>query len=462
MKDGDRKSLRKRFTARARRASAVVLSSVMFFGAAGCSTTGKKAEGEPVKTERPLAPPAASPPMPPAVALYDYDLFEKNAAGLPPAALLSVMTQDERRQYFMSKLCFTSGGKANGEARQQELADALDDLAKIQSTGASLVDMAVTDKLKVCAVQHLPSGVAAQYMPSLETVVASHLEPREERALKMAHEILHAAQGQHALLYHGYNWDIDSRVRVTLATEAAAQAVEFLVAFEAHVAGDDRYWKHVQSLGGTTYGDAALYKKMQQAYDNGRAGAKTEDAALRLAGRAAFEHIFESADWRNFYLDLELQSYLSDVAFNAFAGKGAPATGFSQTDVEFAGLAGGKYSFTAGAAMPAAQDMIARNQKMRWAYQAVDIARHEQAFGVNAPETVALFNKAVFDNNPYLSVDIKELYAATGGKHWAEPRKYKFLYEVMEDMAGAKNQPVPPLRKPEKPRPFALPPGYTP
>ncbi|MEZ0260147.1 MAG: DUF6782 family putative metallopeptidase [Alphaproteobacteria bacterium] len=459
MKKDPEKSLRKRFNARARRASAVVLSSVMFFGAAGCSTTGKKAEADPVKTEQPLVPQRAAsppPPPPPAVTPYDFDLFEKNALSLPPSVLLQSMTPEERRQYFMSKLCFTSGNKANDEVRQQELHDALEDLSKIKNTGASLVAMAVADKLKVCALQHLPSGVAAQYLPSLDTVVASHQEPREERALKMAHEILHAAQGQHALLYHGYNWDIESRVRVTLATEAAAQAVEFLVAFEAHVAGDDRYWNHVQGYGGTTYGDAEIYKKMQQAYDNARSGAKTEDEALRLAGRAAFERIFESADWRNYYLNLELQSYLSDVAYNAFAGKGAPVAGFRQADVDFAGLAGDKTSFTAGAAMPPAADMIARNQKMNWAYQAVDIARHEQAFGAMAPETVALFNKAVFDNNPYLLIDVKELYAATGGKHWATPREYKYLYEVMDEIAGVKKQPVPAIRKPEKPRPPAF------
>jgi len=464
MKDQNRKSLRQTFNARqgrawfnarARRGSAVVLSSIMFFSAAGCTTTGSKAKSDPVKVEQTTtAPPAAppSPPLPPAVIPYDFDLFEKNAAGLPPAALLP-LAQEERRKYLMSKLCFTAGAKPGEVARQQELFDALDDLSKIKTTGASLVNLAIESKLKVCALQHLPAGVAAQYLPSLDTVVASHQEPREERALKMAHEILHAAQGEHALFSHGHNWDIDSRVRATLATEAAAQAVEFMVAFEAHVAGDDRYWKHVQSLGGTTYSDPEIYKQMQQAYDNALKGAKTEEEALRLAGRAAFVRVFDSANWRNFYLNLELQSYLSDVAYNAFAGKGAPATGFSQTDVDFAGLAGGKISFTAGATMPAAPDLIARDQKMRWAYQAVDIARHEQAYGVNAPETVAMFNKAVFDNNPYLLIDIKELYAATGGKHWTDPRKHALLYETMDEMAGVKKQPVPAQRTPEKPRP---------
>lgn len=424
----------------------------MFFGAAGCSTTGKKADAEPVKQELPLTPPS-SPPLPPSILAYDFDLFEKNAPMLPPSVLLPAMTQEQRRTYFMSKLCFDAGGKAGGEARQQELADALDDLSKIRATGAALVNMAIEDKLKVCALQHLPTGVAAQYLPSLDTVVASHQEPREERALKMAHEILHAAQGQLALLSHGYNWDIDSRVKGGLGIEAAAQAVEFLVAFEAHVAGDDRYWKHVQSLGGTTYGDAEIYKRMQQAYDNAKSGAKTEDEALRLAGRAAFERIFDSANWRDFYLDLELQSYLSDVVHNSFAGKGAPAAGFTQAEVDFAGLAGGRPSFTAGATMPAASDLIAKNRKMHWAYQAVDIARHEQAFGANAPETVALFNKAVFDSNPYLTIDMKELYAATGGRHWAEPRKHRYLFEAMDEMAGVKMQPIPAVRKPDRARP---------
>jgi hypothetical protein len=445
MKGDNRKSLRQRFNDRARRASAAVFASFALF-----SYTHVEAATSYAKTEAAIASPPVTAPPP-----YDFDIFDKNAPEVPPSVLLQSMTMQERRTYLMSRLCFGAGAKPGEEARQQELYDALEDLSKMTVMGKPLVDYAIENKVKVCALKTLPAGIAAQYLPSVGTVVVSHQDPREERALKMAHEILHAAQDGRALLGNGYTWDIESRVRRTLVTEAAAQAVELLIAFEAHVEGDDKYWKHVQSLGGTTYGDAKIYADMQKAYDDAIAAQKTRQQALAAAGGAAFTRVFESDSWRNFYLDRELDSYLSDITHQAFKDRPETVSAFTRSDIDFAGSLGAGASFTVGAPVPDMHDLISRNPKMAFSFQLLDIARHEQAFGADAPETVALYNKAVADKNPYLGLDLKELYAKTAAPVWSGAQKYKYMHEALDEMAAAKPQAVLEPRKAAPRRPPA-------
>lgn len=436
--------------ARAAKRAGRKLALVGAFGlVAGCANTaGVRAEPDVIKTTVSSVPhnpakddtAAAIPALP-----YDQQLFRFNdlptstAPGATANDNIAGMTSQQRADYYAQKFCFAAGNAATARAgapqSQQELAEALDALSRLTYMGRPMVSLGQEAKLSFCGLSRLPNGIAAQYLPGIDAVVAGPFTTREERVLKLAHEILHAAQDRNGLLNYNYSWDASSRITRNLSIEAASLTSEFMIAYEAKLAGDASYWDHLRThYAGTTYGDADTYRLIDTTYQAAITAGQAPDAALRAAGRAAFEHVFDGADWRNFYLNSELQSYMGDIAQGRFRNNRTVAhLQFGQDDIDKAGRVGNLESFTKGAHVPPAADLLARHEKMKWAWEAADIARSEQSSGARADAQRAA---ALLGGNPYLALDIAEVYRRATDESWDKSARFRYLWQIMDDMAG--------------------------
>ncbi|MDI1228607.1 MAG: hypothetical protein PSY14_13080 [bacterium] len=450
--------------------------AVVFAAAAGCSTTppiknfpsvNDNVIGSTNVIGTTVAMPVAKPPVEIIVDTveipYDQQIFFYNAPATPPAdeaALLAKMTSQQRAEFYMQKFCFRQGATPEEAAAQKEVYDALQSLALLPATGKPLIDLAAREGLQFCSLGHLPNGIAAQYLPSKETIVAGPLSKPESRVMTIAHEIMHAAQDRNKLLNYETNWDIQSRVQRNLSIEAAALTMEFLVAYDAKVGGNDAYWNYMQHyMGGTTYNDDRIYKLVEDTYKTAKDGGATHEESLRKVGAAVWTLVFESDDWRNFYLNHELTIYLRDIADNKFVDATVITHAQFADKTKNAGKVGALPSFTEGVTFPSLDSMLAKREKMKWAFEAAEIARMKQMEGANGKTVATLTAAATAGNNPYLGLDMADIYRKTTDESWTKGRTFRYIYHVMDEaIKPAEPAPVPEPPAPEKPAPAVVPP----
>ncbi|HYD18401.1 MAG TPA: DUF6782 family putative metallopeptidase [Patescibacteria group bacterium] len=472
-KSGRKKHAFKKSAARKRRESGLRhlrnAGLAASFGAiaTGCATTPALSE-LPLANDNPrsiVSTPVALPqqvkrPVDADTVPYDQQIFFYNAPPNPApseAALLAKMSDAQKTAYYMEKFCFRAPATPEQAVEQKNVYDAVEALSKLTYMGKPLVDLAAQNGLQFCSLQHMPNGIAAQYLPGSQTIVAGPLASREAQVMTIAHEIMHAAQDRNKLLNYETDWDIQSRVQRNLSIEAAALTMEFLVAYEAKLAGDPSYWNHMQHYqGGTTYNDDKIYQLIEDTYKKSTEAGATKEVALRAVGAAVWTHVFNSDDWRNFYLNHELSTYLRDISEKKFEHASHVAQNQFAEKTAIAGKVGVLPSFTGGVTFPALDSLLEKREKMKWAYQAADIARYTQMEGADGKTVATLRAAAVASGNPYLGLDLAEIYKRSTDESWTKGRVFRYTYHVMDE---ALKPPAPPPPAPANDAtPIVLPP----
>lgn len=385
-------------------------------------------------SHRPVPPAAQQEGRPPRVFQPDnavIDLFARNA----PEPANDNLSPEEQLQFYMSRMCFTANGAG---AEHQKIKTALQELQKMPLLGAPLVAYAVASDVQFCSLPDMTAGVGAQYVPGIHAIMSGDADSPELMLLRIAHEIFHARQDANDLLNYYYSWDIDSRVARNMTIEAAAVTAELLIAFEAKQNGNPGIWEHIkQRYADGVYADAAIYDRIESSFERAKAAGLSDIDAYSFAGRAAFERVFDIDGWRNYYLNFELQNYLSDITAGALDKADRFTTnGFPPQKANKAGMIGrGNDSFTAAARRPPLASLLSHNERMRWAYEAAELERYRRVFGKDAPQTTARAAQYAAGGNPYLTLDLAEILKqsreaalpATGGQ-----KKFAYLYEYMD------------------------------
>ncbi len=429
-----RRSLRDIFNGRSlRRALAVTVGTTALFASpflAGPSarhdtvaaTVAVTAPADPCPPEKPV------PDVP-----YEDQLFSLNDPAQTQS--LRALPAEGRIQYYLDQSCFTADKiDSNSNPRDNWLVTALKDLRQAGNMGGPLLAMAANDKIHICSMPHLPAGTGAQYLPAHQLVVARPNASILGETLDLAHEFTHRAQDAQGVMTYYYRWDIQSRVTRNLVDEAAPIALEFAVAYERKYAGDERYVAYLKQHDAVTaYTDPANHKAFEDAYiASTDAGAAPADA-LRAGAHAVFERVFNSLNWRNFYLNSELNSYIDDIASGKFApGDTIQHNAFAPADIAKAGKIGALPSWTEGATVPSYETLLSHDRKMAWAYEAADLARTRIVLGENDPAVSAMRAQAILGGNPYLGLDM-----AAVSKRAAQVRFAGALimtYSVMDQM----------------------------
>ncbi|MEZ0225618.1 MAG: DUF6782 family putative metallopeptidase [Alphaproteobacteria bacterium] len=443
------RSLREMFNSRAvKKARRGTLMLGLAAAMASCATL--QADSDVIKPGQSLALAQPCPqdtvPAKPKLA-YAEELFRQNDPAPPSEAVLK-MSPEERMQYYMKKFCFEANKAANdNDPRDKAVVAALNTLSTVTFMGKPLVDLADQEHLRLCALKHMPAGTAAQYHASDVFVAAGQNAKKQGQVLDLAHEITHAAQDKQGLLRYGYVWDIESRVRRNLSIEAAPVALEFAVAYEKKLSGDDSYWEYIKKHdANTAYTSAENHKLFEDTYNSRIEAGWSKNDALRAGATAIFERVFDSDDWRNFYLTSELNSYIDDIANKKFAIFTEIRHGvFDQEEVDKAGKIGDLPSFTKGAWLPAYAELFNGNQKMQWAYEAADIERHRQALGAEHETVKAMEKQATENKNPYLGIDFAEVSRRLGDARWSSrfQSTWQVMDEVVKDKANGKKPSAP-------------------
>jgi len=374
-------------------------------------------------------PPSRSRPFPPETEA----LFARNLQ-LPAN---SNQTTEARMKAYMDKLCFSLGDDTT--LAQKNIEQALKALKELPVLGAPLVEYAAAQNIQFCALSELPAGVGAQYMSGLGAILASDADNSVVMMLRVAHEIVHARQDNTDLLTYYYNWDIENRVARNLTIEAAAVTSEMLIAFEAKQRGDNSVWDHLrQRYSDGVYADAEIYDRIENAWNGAKASGKGDMEAYAAAGQAGFERVFDVEGWRLFYLNHELLSYLSDITSGKLDNIRTFSTDGFDTDKRAAAgrLNNAGDVFTQTARAPDLQNLLARHEKIKWAYEAAEIARYQRVFGKDHQKTKERQTAAAHGNNPYLALDLKAVLAhaqqaafpAAGVK-----KRFAYLYEYMDE-----------------------------
>jgi hypothetical protein len=359
-------------------------------------------------------------------------IFRRNAA----TPVNDNLSEQKRIRAYLDQLCFTP--QSTPKEEQQAMRRALEDLSKLPLTGRPLVDMAAKENIQFCNIQHLPAGMGAQYVPTLDAVLAPGTMNAEPMILRIAHEILHAAQHKNDLLSYHYDWDIHSRLARNLSIEAAALTFELLVAFEMKQQGDPKLWDHMRTRYAqqSSYGDARLYTLADETWATAKAAGKADDAALRDVGKALWARMFDNPAWLDIYLNFELATYIRDVTTGALDDQRTLRSGaYSQHKTDSAGKIGSGESFTEGGRVPTLEKLLSGNNKMRQAYAAVDLERHRRSLGDNHAQTQALRRAVLSDNNPYLGVDLAAVLGQMQQNAFPDAegkKKFAYLHEYMD------------------------------
>lgn len=428
----DKRRLQDHFKRAARKA--LLVSAIGAAALTGCSST-------PVRNELPdgtdLHRPVAAVALPQQGAGRKLSteaeaIFRRNAK----APVNDNLSEQNKINTYLDQLCFTT--QSTPKEEQRAMRRALEDLSKLPLTGRPLVEMAAAKNIQFCNIQHLPAGMGAQYLPTVGAVLVPGTMNAEPMVLRIAHELLHAAQEKNDLLSYHYDWDIHSRLARNLSIEAAALTFELLVAFETKQQGDPKLWEHMRTRyeQQSSYGDARIYTLADETWAAARAAGKTDDAALRDVGKALWTRMFDNPAWLDIYLNFELATYIRDVTTGALDDqRSLRNSGYSQSKTDSAGKIGSSESFTEGAHVPTLEKLLEGNNKMRQAYAAVDLERHRRSLGDNHAQTQALRRAALADNNPYLGVDLaivlqqmqKNAFPDAEGK-----KKFAYLHEYMD------------------------------
>ncbi len=430
-------------------------ATLAFAGAMTLSTNGLAQQGPVVPLNCP--PTVARVPLTPAQPNIPYD--ERLLRGnddQPPSAEVLAMTPAQRLQYYMDKYCFTADQIANdNRASDRAMVSAVSTLSGETYMGKPLIDLANQEHLKFCAIKHLPAGVGAQYETGDRLVVSGAQENAIAQVPYIAHELTHAAQTKHGLMSYYFDWDIQSRVRRNLVVEAAPIAMEFSVAYEKKLQGDDRYWEYLKTHNASSaYTNPDNYRLFERTYKDNIAGGATQNDALHAAAHALFERVFDSADWRRFYMTSELNSYIADIAGGRYKDRGPVIhDGFGQDKIDLAGAIGDLPSYTKGAHVPDYADFFkGEDRKLQWAYEAADLARYRQQFGATSPEATVMETDAIHNKNPYINLDMAELSRRIDRANWSG--HFQTTWQVMDQMVkdtAAVPSPGCPVVPPAKP-----------
>ncbi len=351
------------------------------------------------------------------------------------------MKAEDRMQFYLDKMCFTGDQiDTDNNPRDAWLVTALKNLKASDDMGGPLLAMAAADKIHICAMPHMPAGTGAQYLSGHDLVAAGINASILGETLDLAHEFTHAAQQRNNLLTYYFKWDIQSRVTRNLVDEAAPIALEFAVAYERKYAGDDSYVAYLKKHDAVTaYTDPANHAAFEAAYAKSIDGGTTKADALRAGAHAVFERVFESDNWRNFYLNSELNSYIDDLATGKFKDiKEIQHGAFGRAEIDKAGKVGDLPSWTAGANVPDYTSIMSHDRKMAWAFEAVDIARTRLVLGDDNPETRTMKVRATLNGNPYVGMDFSAVSKKAAEAQFSG--SFTLTYRLMDQILAAPTQ----------------------
>ena len=216
-----------------------------------------------------------------------------------------------------------------------------------------------------------------------------------------AHEIMHGLQKRQGGRDYISGWSIHESQIYTMTHEAAAKAIEYLVALEAKHNGTPDLWN---ILPNNSVKQATL-AAFTDAYDMQKLPLAT---ALEKAGYAAWQEQFKQQGWLDAYNKRILHNHL--LVFTNTAVRPTNKESYSIDTARRAGMIREDLNFTREiSALPAFSDRFGKNKQMQQAFEYVHLERMGRGYGRSDARYLIMLQKLESDANPFLGVDLKRV-----------------------------------------------------
>ena len=221
--------------------------------------------------------------------------------------------------------------------------------------------------------------------------------------LNQAHETIHSIQTSNDG-YLDMSWPIREFQMEIMSKEAAARVGETLVALELKHQGTEGPWNE------TLRQYSAKSAQISKFYDDEMKKNTPYAQALAAAGSAGFYTQFKIQPWLDYYNNSTLEYYIELMS----KGLLKPLSGNTYTleRAQKTGKISPQFNFTSGLdKLPSAAERFGTNIRMRQAFDYADLERLARTSGRKNPAYLQQLKQLEKDNNPYLGVDMKQIYA---------------------------------------------------
>jgi hypothetical protein len=339
--------------------------------------------------------------------------LEGNETAETQEFVLETATTEEILKPILDKSCYRFG---EGMEKAKQVAPAIIALAALKQNsdlGEEVFQLIYKDKIRLCSLNTMPEGTEALYNEYLKSLILGKYSDPAELPYVIAHESLHYAQHKNLLSSSAQNTNMQEQLRQVLTIDDHGINVIY---------------------------DSKVHHVLETSYQEGIKNNLPPQDALRAAGKAVFEQVFENDSWRRFYIDRTLINYY--IAVNEKNGDFTGET-LTQDYINTAGKLDKAASFTEGGKVPAFEKLFKNDQKMYWVYEAAHCQLHALYDPKDSKELFALFQKALDGNNPYLGLPISRLLLEKKQQDRSDDptvKKYDYLYQFLDAKLEEKNQ----------------------
>ncbi len=293
-------------------------------------------------------------------------------------------------------------------SEHQELSTLLDVVRDAAPIGRALYEEARKRDIFFCiddvADKENNLSRAGGFLPDAGIVILDHSTREPLKTLVLVHEKTHAAQkalGGDVTLYSD---DVETVIRRTLYTEAAARVAEVLFAFQAKLNGKNEMWNVVKTLEANYY--KSLSRVIEKEYKAAESDGKEPQEALIIAGSRAWEKMFENTDWKDFYIRQKLGFYMREINKGSYAHRPAVSRSLSGIATK-SGNIEGYLNFTALVKEPDYDEIFSDSPELEKVMWALEAARFRQSYGPRDAASNKFIRSAKQSAAPYGHVDFK-------------------------------------------------------
>lgn len=218
--------------------------------------------------------------------------------------------------------------------------------------------------------------------------------------MTQAHETIHGVQTAAGILDEDYSWSLADLQASVMSYEAAATAGEHILALEMHVAGKPGQWKQE---------DNPQFDLNLEIYKDAMRRGVPPAEALATIGALEFSAWFANQEQLDGYNNRILKRYVQLMV----EGRLKPPSGsaYGLEDARKTGYISPAFNYTAKVDyIPSYEARIGSNKRMREGFAYVECERLARTLGRNAPAYLEMLGRLEKEKNPYLGLDLKEVY----------------------------------------------------
>lgn len=317
--------------------------------------------------------------------------------------------------YLLEENCFFANPREHGKKRLNpapgRLSKLFREMGKNSRTGRALAEGARSRDLAYCQATGFERDTGAAYHTSIGMIELNWKAAHAYNRRVLAHETMHGMQGAQSLLKPEKNWSLETRLRVALYEEAAGKAAELAVGFEQKQAGDAEVWNELthhykDKIFSGPKPPAAFVK----AHDRARKDGLSEHQAVEHGASAAWDSIFNRQGWREYYITGEMSDFIERMNKGNFDGIAYSAQDAGDPDrARASGKIAPGISVSEYARPPSRATLFKGLPRLEEAFQALELAHAERAFGRQDPRATTLRAQLTGQGNRYLDIDWKKV-----------------------------------------------------